>query len=89
MELCYGVERLDLADLPIEDAAQLIFQELNHDRRPNVEHFPSLSIGDVVSYRKGTRVGSLAVEFEGFSIVPPILASDSEINACRDKQDRN
>lgn len=84
LELCYAMERPDLpAGLPYEDAAQIIFQDLNDDGYPHPhKSFPSLSIGDVVSYRDGSVAGSLSVELTGFAPVdPPVFASAAEHSA--------
>lgn len=82
LELCYAVERPDLAGLSPEDVAQAIFGELNpgDSEKPHAQGaFPSLSIGDVVSCRDGSAAWSLAVELEGFSPVdPPVFASEPE-----------
>ena len=71
LELCYEADRPDLEGLEPEDAAQAVFGELNHDDRLNPA-FPSLSVGDVVSYRtRSGEAGALAIGVFGFRAVWP------------------
>ncbi len=92
LELCYAAERPDLAGVRPEDLAQTIYGELNpsdSEEPDSREAFPSLSMGDVVSYRRGDVEGSLSVELVGFAPVePPVFASESERDAYRRKAGR-
>ena len=86
LELCYAMERPDLpGGLPYEGAAHIVFQDLNDDDYPHPHpSFPSLSIGDVISYRDGAVAGSLSVETLGFAPVdPPVFATAAEHAAYR------
>lgn len=88
LELCYATERPDLpAGLSYEDAAQSVFQDLNDDAYPYPHpSFPSLSIGDVISYRDGEASGSFSVELLGFApIEPAVFASTEEIETYLQK----
>lgn len=49
LQLCYAAWRQDLAGLSDEEALERVFEDLNDDDRPNLNAFPSLSDGDVVS----------------------------------------
>ncbi len=88
LELCYAAHRPDLASAAPEDLAQTIYGELNpgDSDRPHSLLFPSLSVGDVVSYRDADREGSLSVELVGFSpIDPPVFAFADAVAAYRRK----
>lgn len=84
LRLCYAAFRGDLAHLPLREAAERLFGDLNRDDRPGARAFPSLSVGDLVSLRPldTGQAGdlSLAVDPVDTRSVPARWASPHEHN---------